>query len=254
MSEAKPAPLGARVVRWAMLQRRRGIYVPADVVNVLVCLAERYSRDEGLSRPGFDTLGWDVGAGTKDTLRKWILQAERLGAIVYTPGQGRRHASEIRFADDVWQAPQLDELARLDAYRNVEAAAKGTSSPRAQRPRGGSPSSEKGRTRFALFRAEKGEQTPGKGRADDEKRANPEAEKDEPASPPTAVVPLVPLEPLLRPAAASISPTTDSGNGDDHGDGNGATTGTEAPTRRKTWAELLLAEEQRRDAQRRAAP
>jgi hypothetical protein len=189
-----------------MLLRRQRTPVPPEVVNLLVALAERNNAREGCSRPGNYTLAWDTGLGSKDTIRKWLSIARDLGAVTYRSGRGRGRATEVRFTSDVLQAPQLDYLSRLDGVRLTEAE---TKSRRPEMPsRRLWVTEPKGRDGDALFLRWKGRQQP-------EKRASDRTEKGETATPPTAVATAV--EPLLRPAAASLLPadqrTTDYGNG-----------------------------------------
>ncbi len=223
--EPKPAPLVALVTRWAMLQRRRGVYVPAEVVNLLVCLAERHNAEEGCSRPGNFALAWDTGFASKDTLRRWLAVAVDLGAVTYRAGAGRGKASEVRFTSDVREAPQLDYLAQLDQVRICEAATKDQRVAFPARPRVKPGGDRKGRSRLAHLEHPKGRSEASKRAQQDEKRAQRDPEKDYPTAPPTAV-PLEPLEPL-RPSAASISPADEQTNG------NGALTeDEEAPLSR----------------------
>lgn len=119
-SKTKGAPLVARVVHWAMAKRRQGgpDMVTSEVVNLLVALAERHNAKERCARPGNLVLARDTGFTTKDTIRRWLRDAETLGAITFTPGQGRGHATEVRFTDDVLNAPGLVEIADLDRDAN----------------------------------------------------------------------------------------------------------------------------------------
>jgi hypothetical protein len=204
--EPRPAPPVALVVRWAMLQRRRGIYVPCEVLNLLVALAERRSAREGCSRPGNYTLAWDSGIGSKDTIRKWLQKARDLGAITYRPGRGRGRASEVRFTADVLDAPQLDYLSRLDQVRLSDAAAKGQRPEMPAHPL--RKAGRKGRGSNAVFESRKG-------RRWGAKRATGDVEKGDTVSPSTAV--RTACEPLVRPSTASISSINEQPNG--NGDG-----------------------------------
>ena len=108
-----------------MQQRRQGVRIPTDVVNLLVALAERHSMRERCARPGNYVLARDIGAASKDYIRKWLRVAADLGAVTYLAGRGRGRATEVRFTSDVWQAPQLGDLSRMDQVRRAEVAAKG---------------------------------------------------------------------------------------------------------------------------------
>jgi len=114
-AKTKGPPLVARVVHWAMAKRRRGDTVTAEVLNLLVVVAERYNAKERRARPGNVVLARDTGFATKDTIRRWLREAQMLEAITVTPGQGRGRATEVRFTSDVLNAPGLDEIAELDA-------------------------------------------------------------------------------------------------------------------------------------------
>lgn len=185
--EPRAAPLVALLTRWAMLRARQGRAVPGGVFVLLTCLAERFNHARGYAFPGEETLSRDLGI-TARGLRLRLRTAEQLGAITVRIGRGRGQASEMRFTDEVWTAPSLEDLAYMD----------GRTFPQKRNARSAFPQEERG-----TLQSEKG---------------NAEVAKRGTGVPPyrcsTADVP------LLRPSAASVSSTC----GKPSTNGNGALT------------------------------
>jgi Helix-turn-helix domain len=189
-SEPKRIPhsLIARVAHWAMQQRRLGVTVSDEVVGLLVVLADRFNYEKGVAYPGNKTLCRDLGLKTKDSVSARLKAAEKLGAIIVKVGRGRGHATEVRFTDAVWTAPNLPTFKFMDRQDDT------------QKDEPARPFVETGEAERASPAGEKGES----GRS---KRTSPLA----PYRSSTAI------EPLMRPSAAPISATegttTDNGNG-----------------------------------------
>lgn len=111
--DPRPAPLVARLIRWSMFMARQGRPVSPGVFQLLMVLGERYNHERGFAFPGTSTLVRDLGISPRG-LRKRLRAAEQLGAIEVKIGCGHGVATQIRFAAEVWTAPNLPTLAQMD--------------------------------------------------------------------------------------------------------------------------------------------